>query len=456
MSTLAYHERFRLPAKQGVSTRNLRTLIYAGQFVLDMGAIYAAELISYAVRFDGNAQPDLRVLILAPIFGLMAFLLRCYSLDSMLSTRRSFGRMVSALALSVGLLLAFAFALKHGEELSRIAVFTSAGLALILLVAVRIPMLGLARALGSRFFARLLIVDGGASARLRGFDVIDARGLGLSPDLRDPHMLDYFSMLIGSYDRVMISCPPDRRENWAIYLKGSGCSGELHIPELHGIAYSGRAADDPVGIVVSVGPLDLRNRILKRALDLAVAIPAVLLLSPLFFLVAVAIKLDSPGPVFFRQRRMGRGNRLFYMRKFRSMRVELNDADGNRSASRDDERITRVGRVLRACSLDELPQLLNVIDGDMSLVGPRPHALGSLAGSRLFWQVDARYWLRHAIKPGITGLAQVRGFRGATDREEDLENRLQSDLEYVGEWSLMTDLMILARTLLVIVHKNAY
>src|SRR3546814_2543983 len=120
---------------------------------------------------------------------------------------------------------------------------------------------------------------------------------------------------------------------------------------------------------------------------------------------------------------MGRGNRIFRILKFRSMRVEATDANGARSASRDDDRITRVGKFIRATSIDELPQLINVLSGEMSLVGPRPHALGSTAGNELFWRVDRQYWHRHALKPGITGLAQIRGFRGATHPKHAIVNR---------------------------------
>ena len=138
------------------------------------------------------------------------------------------------------------------------------------------------------------------------------------------------------------------------------------------------------------------------------------------------------------------------------MYANSGDLYGDRSASRDDDRVTRVGRFIRKTSIDELPQLLNVLRGDMSLVGPRPHALGSLAGNDLFWQASKQYWLRHALKPGITGLAQIRGFRGATQNVDDLEQRVRCDLEYLTNWSIGHDLMILLKTLRVVVHKNAY
>lgn len=209
-------------------------------------------------------------------------------------------------------------------------------------------------------------------------------------------------------------------------------------------------------LLVSRGPLSLTNRVKKRAFDLVVAISALIFLSPLLLGVAIAIKLESRGPVFFKQRRVGKSNGFFEILKFRSMRVEMSDPDGNRSAARDDDRITRVGRFIRSSSIDELPQLINVLRGDMSIVGPRPHALGSLAGDALFWEVSHEYWVRHALKPGITGLAQIRGFRGATNKRSDLEQRLQSDLEYVHGWRLSRDIGILLGTLKVLVHPNAY
>lgn len=138
------------------------------------------------------------------------------------------------------------------------------------------------------------------------------------------------------------------------------------------------------------------------------------------------------------------------------MRTDREDSAGSRSASQTDDRVTRVGRLIRRTSIDELPQLFNVLKGDMSLVGPRPHALGSQAYDKLFWEVDGRYWQRHALKPGLTGLAQIRGLRGATDRESDLQQRLNADLEYVDGWSPWRDIGILLRTLRVVVHPRAF
>jgi lipopolysaccharide/colanic/teichoic acid biosynthesis glycosyltransferase len=213
---------------------------------------------------------------------------------------------------------------------------------------------------------------------------------------------------------------------------------------------------DEKTIVVSCGPLSLRDRLLKRALDLAVALSALVFLAPLMLVIAIAVVGESRGPILFRQARVGQNNRIFSLLKFRSMRVDCTDQKGLTSVCPGDNRLTRVGRFIRATSIDELPQLFNVIRGDMSIVGPRPHALGSTAEDDLFWKIDAHYFDRHAIKPGITGLAQVRGFRGATVRRKDLTSRLQSDLEYVAGWSIWRDLKILGATFRVLVHPNAY
>lgn len=153
---------------------------------------------------------------------------------------------------------------------------------------------------------------------------------------------------------------------------------------------------------------------------------------------------------------MGRGNRFFDMYKFRSMTEALSDSEGSVSTAKQDMRTTRVGRFIRRTSIDELPQLFNVLLGDMSLVGPRPHAIGSQAGDKLFWEVDSRYWHRHSLKPGLSGLAQVRGYRGATELESDLVQRLQSDLEYLEGWTILRDIRILFLTLGVLVHDRAF
>ncbi|QCH14403.1 undecaprenyl-phosphate glucose phosphotransferase [Synechococcus sp. CB0101] len=192
----------------------------------------------------------------------------------------------------------------------------------------------------------------------------------------------------------------------------------------------------------------------KRLFDLAVAGFALTLLSPLLIGLALAIRCTSPGPVLFKQDRYGLDGRRFLIYKFRSMRVvEAGDQKGLRQATRNDPRITPLGAVMRRWSLDELPQLLNVLKGDMSVVGPRPHAVDH---NEQYRQLIPGYMQRHLAKPGMTGLAQIRGFRGETATLEAMANRIAADLEYQRDWSLSTDLRILIQTVLHLKSSNAY
>ena len=171
----------------------------------------------------------------------------------------------------------------------------------------------------------------------------------------------------------------------------------------------------------------------------------------------LAIRLESTGPVLFRQRRVGLHGQYFTLLKFRTMRRHDTVPGVLCQATRHDPRVTRVGHWLRRHSLDELPQFVNVLSGEMSVVGPRPHAPGTRAGGRLFEDVTHRYATRHCVKPGMTGLAQVRGWRGETDTEEKLLRRVECDLEYIATWSARLDLVIIWRTLGSVSRtRNAY
>jgi exopolysaccharide biosynthesis polyprenyl glycosylphosphotransferase len=193
-------------------------------------------------------------------------------------------------------------------------------------------------------------------------------------------------------------------------------------------------------------PLDCGQAAAKRAFDLAVAVPTLLVAAPLMLVISALIKLDSPGPVLFTQKRIGLRGVTFQIWKFRTMYHDRADHVAARQTSRDDDRITRVGRFLRRTSLDELPQLFNVFRGDMSVVGPRPHALGmTVAGRQLHEMVDG-YAQRYAIKPGITGWAQVNGCRGEIDSSRKLRRRVALDCHYIENWSLAADAWILVRT----------
>ncbi len=205
---------------------------------------------------------------------------------------------------------------------------------------------------------------------------------------------------------------------------------------------------------VTAKPMSGWDGWIKQVEDYTLAPIAFILSAPLLLLIAMLIKLDSPGPVFFRQKRLGFNNQVFDVYKFRSMRHSDLPTEKTLQTAPDDARVTRVGRFLRRWSLDELPQIFNVLNGSMSLVGPRPHALDH---NEEFAARVGDYFARHRVKPGITGLAQVRGYRGATDTDEKLEGRIRNDIFYAENWSLSLDLWILMRTLLICVTgKNAY
>jgi putative colanic acid biosynthesis UDP-glucose lipid carrier transferase len=195
------------------------------------------------------------------------------------------------------------------------------------------------------------------------------------------------------------------------------------------------------------------NGLLKRISDMVLATLILALIAPLMIAIAVGVKLSSPGPVLFKQRRYGVDGRKIVVYKFRSMTV-AEDGDLVRQATRNDSRVTRFGAFLRKSSLDELPQFINVLQGRMSVVGPRPHAV---AHNELYRKLIRGYMIRHKVRPGITGLAQVHGFRGETDTVEKMKQRIEYDLAYLRNWSLLLDLQIILKTLVVVLrNQNAY
>ena len=220
-------------------------------------------------------------------------------------------------------------------------------------------------------------------------------------------------------------------------------------PDMVGFQFPNRAVRSVGGLpVLQVCEQRLSHwaTALKHCEDVVLSSLMLLLLAPLMLAIAVAIKLDSPGPVLFSQRRYGMGNALIHVRKFRTMHAHMTDVDCAQQTVREDPRLTRVGAFLRRYSLDELPQLLNVLAGNMSIVGPRPHALETKAEGQLFEDAVSTYMARHRVKPGITGWAQVNGWRGETDTLEKIVRRVEHDLYYIGNWSLALDIMIILRT----------
>jgi polysaccharide biosynthesis protein PslA len=441
--------------------RNAKVWLCLTLIGADALALLAGFVVGLQVEQPGSISDGVLTSILSALLvhAGISFQNQAYSTKCLTSATTSVRQALLSLAGTMLLFLLVVFSLKVTGRLPRFALTMGIFSAVVLVVAQRLLICHIVqRAFSGRLHAELVIVDGGnVPDHCLGSDIIDAGAAALRSDLDDPYMLNRLGTVLRDYDRVIICCAPERKGEWAQVLKGANIQGEIVVPELGELGpLAVHQLSGVTTVVVSQGPLNLADRAKKRALDIALTVPVLIALTPVMIAVAILIRLDSPGPVFFRQERMGRGNRIFHILKFRSMRVETSDSTGTRSASRDDDRITRVGRFIRKTSIDELPQLINVLLGDMSLVGPRPHALGSRAGDELFWRVDRQYWHRHALKPGITGLAQIRGFRGATEHRSDIVNRLEADLEYLHGWSLLRDMGILARTAQVLVHRNAY
>ncbi len=351
---------------------------------------------------------------------------------------------------------------------------------LLLLVAGRLVMLAFfqRRIQQGHFVGRSVILgateNGGRLARhmqqnadiasgLLGF--IDDRSADRVPASLRPQLIGNFMMLerlirANEVDQVLMALPAaaeGRNHHYVELLKKMPVQVFL-VPEMQAFNFAlPRVADisEVPMLVVSEPPLKGWAPAYKRAEDVVLAGLALLLLAPFMLLIALAIKLDSRGPVLFRQRRYGYNQQLIEVYKFRSMFHDQRDMDAQTQTRAGDPRVTRVGRIIRKTSLDELPQLFNVLAGSMSMVGPRPHATATKAADILFEEAVANYVARHKVKPGITGLAQVHGYRGETDTVEKLQKRVEYDLAYIENWSLGLDIFILLRTLPAVLSMKA-
>lgn len=444
-----------------VKNRHNRRL--AGYFVLVL-VDYIALAIGFLVpqmAYVGSLDKTHGVVmlgVLTPIYFGIALLNRAYTADVLANATAGVLRSIQAFLFAAGSLLLIAYAVKAGAEFSRVVFASGVILTLVMLVVNR-TLAGnpLSSFLGGSPYSTVVIRDGVDYVAAPGEIVLQPSGIGFDPSTQDPYVFHAFAETVGNADRIVVACPAERYATWSSVLKGMAVKGEIISGEQIdiGILSLGWHGDRRTMVVAS-GTMPLGDRIVKRALDVIVSICGLTLLSPLLLGIAIAIKLESKGPIFFMQNRVGRDNKLFRMFKFRSMFTELCDSNATQLTTRNDARVTKVGNFIRRTSIDELPQLINVLLGDMSIVGPRPHPLSAKAADQLYWDVDPRYRHRHSMKPGITGLAQVRGFRGNTERTEDLTNRLQADLEYLAQWSIWRDLGIILKTFLVIRHTNAF
>lgn len=266
----------------------------------------------------------------------------------------------------------------------------------------------------------------------------------------------------GKVDQVLIALPwhaASRLEAITNKLRMSPVS-VLIAPDMQAFKLAHRRVSEVGGIPMlnaSDFPLKGWSPLVKRIEDIVVSFTLILLTTPMFILIAIIIKLETKGPVLFKQNRYGYNNKLIKVYKFRTMYHEMRDMDASNQTVKNDTRVTRFGKILRRTSLDELPQLFNVFSGRMSMVGPRPHAKSTKAAGVLFEEAVKNYSARHRVKPGITGWAQVNGFRGETDTLYKIEKRIEYDLEYIEKWSILFDIYIILKTIPSIVFsKEAY
>ncbi|WP_448658025.1 exopolysaccharide biosynthesis polyprenyl glycosylphosphotransferase [Sphingomonas sp. CJ99] len=445
------------------SHKALRTQMLAGMVVIDVVAVFVGFLIGEWIYASLSGEGQMRgifspTLAILPIYVAAAVNARAYSSGIFSNRGSGVARAVQALVLAIGATTFIAFYMKIGESFSRGAFAIGSVVALVSLIVGRNLLLRIIRRRhGNAMFSTILISDGQQLAATGDYSMYVCADTWFTPETDCPLMYDRLARALSEADRVVVDCTPDRRHAWVNALKGANVRSEIVAPELQGLG--------PIGVggwggkptlVVAQAPLSGPEMAIKRLFDVCFAGVALIALLPLFAIVSLMIRLESAGPIFFVQTRIGLGNKMFAMYKFRSMRTEMCDANASTLTARNDSRVTRVGKFIRKTSIDELPQLLNVLKGDMSVVGPRPHALGARAADKLYWEIDGRYWHRHAVKPGLTGLVQVSGFRGNTENAADLENRLQADFAYMKNWSLWNDLLIIFRTFKVVVHSNAF
>lgn len=391
-----------------------------------------------------------------------------YDVSSLTRGISAYGKLLLAITLSFLIVIAVGYLLKISADYSR-----GWMLAWFALSAVT---LSLNRVLGSAVLKRL--VASGATARRAVVLVPGPADEGLLEQLRrSPNLIVTRLVFVdtanakdtaatlkalmtagekGEFDEVIIAVSNNLASTRAVLLEPLSAlsvdvwlyMADLPLP-IHNVTHLGSGAF--LQVKRRAQAMREWSYIVKQGLDYVGAAVGLAILSPLLVMVAIAIKLDSRGPIFFSQRRHGYNQRVINVFKFRTMSVTEDDVVVQ--ATRGDVRVTRVGRILRATSIDELPQLINVLKGEMSLVGPRPHALSH---NEHYSKCVQRYAHRHMVKPGLTGLAQVNGFRGPTENVEKMRQRVEWDLYYIENWTLWLDLKIIAKTVFGgLMHENA-
>ena len=469
------------PAYSPIVLAGTVRLVEFGLVMLFGLTVYAG----YVVPIDGFEWYYVGAVAAIATLAMLAFQAAdIYQVQAFRGHEKQYFRMASAWSVVFLIAISVSFFAKAGDQFSRVWLGGFYVLGLIALVAWRRALFLLVRhwTREGRLDRRAVVVGGGASGEalieaikaqkdtdVRIVGVFDDRGderspirlaerskLGTVDDLvefarRTRVDLVLFSLPISAETRILAML----KKLWVlpVDIRLAAHSNKLRFrPRAY--SYIGRV---PV-LDVFDKPITDWDVVMKSLFDAVVGTLLLIAAAPILALAALAIKLDSRGPVFFKQKRYGFNNEMIEVFKFRSMYVDQCDATASKLATKDDPRITRVGRFIRKTSIDELPQLINVVfKRDLSLVGPRPHAVHAKAENRLYDEAVDGYFARHRVKPGITGWAQVNGWRGETDTHEKIQRRVEHDLYYIENWSVLFDLYILAKTPIALTKtENAY
>ncbi|MBI4274027.1 MAG: undecaprenyl-phosphate glucose phosphotransferase [Rhizobiales bacterium] len=455
---------------------------------VESASIAAIGLLVYALYVGSSTNllwQYLTAIVVITAIALFTFQAAdLYQIVAFRRPARSFTRMMSAWSLVFLIAIGLSFFAKLDVTLSRVWLTSYYACGLVVLIALRAGIYLIVRywAREGRLTRRTVIVGGGEPGEtliraLQTQDDGDVRIVGMFDDRSDDRSpqtcggrfklgtvndlvefarrtridLVIFSLPISAEGRILEML----KKLWVlpIDIRLSAHNNKLRFRP-RSYSYVGNV---PV-IDVFDRPIADWDVVMKWLFDKIVGGLALLATAPLMALIALAIKLDSRGPVFFKQKRYGFNNDLIEVYKFRSMYVEATDATASQLVTKDDPRVTRVGRLIRKASLDELPQLFNVVfTGNLSLVGPRPHAINAKAEARRYDEAVDGYFARHRVKPGVTGWAQVNGWRGETDTQEKIQKRVEFDLYYIENWSVLFDLYIVAVTPFALLKtENAY
>jgi putative colanic acid biosynthesis UDP-glucose lipid carrier transferase len=477
-----YGQTTEMKRKNSVVAADLQTLVLGALRVADAAVIAGAAFAAYWARHDSWLIPDLYLIAILAAAGLAANYLqiaRVYVFENLSRLASQFGKIAMAWSAVMASLLALAYFTQTSVAFSRAFAIGWYALGFGGLILVRLLLLVLIdrwRRQG-RLAMNVAVIGAGEMGRaflkhLADVATHECRIVGVYDDRKDrlPETIEG-QRVAGTVDDLIAYCRTNPVDEIVVALpwQASADLQEL-IKKLKIVPVDVKLCPDYIGtylpargfhaiagipmLSVLERPLSGWSLVLKALEDRILAAILLVLLAPLLLAIAAAVKLDSPGPALFRQRRYGFANNEIVVFKFRTMFHQRAEDASVPQATRNDPRVTRIGKFLRRSSLDEFPQLLNVLMGDMSLVGPRPHAV---AHNEQYATIIDDYLARHRVKPGMTGWAQVNGLRGETDTPEKMRRRVQFDLYYIDNWSLLFDLKILALTPLAILGKeNAY